>query len=190
MKKILFVLYILTISLLAEEKPKGYIAYDHATLLFSATGTNKDFTLEGSKWSLGYTLKKFTVPYFDIEIDSAIELCYISNTKSDRKDGVVSNSTGVRYDDVSVRLNKLYAAYLKTPLDIGDRLDLNLLVGSSYSGVSINNENFHIKDNYTTSLSYGIGLEYMLPKNVLIHGSFMQYFNNLSSLDVGIGIKF
>jgi len=190
MKKIIYIMFLFTVFLFSEEKPKGYIAYDYSILSFSETGTNKDFSLKGAKWSLGYTLKKFEIPYLEIEIDSAIELCYISSIKSDVQNNVVSDSTNVRYDEVSARLNELYAAYLKTPLDIGERVDLNLLVGASYSGITLNNQKFTIKNNETTSLSYGIGLEYMLPKNILIHGSFMQYFNNLSSLDVGIGMKF
>lgn len=189
MKKIIL-LCLLSLLLLAEENPKGYVNFDFCTLLFQSTGVNKNFTPKGVKWTAGYNLKKFTVPYLDMEINSAIEGLMITSTGSSTQNNSIGLISDVNYGEITATLGHLYAMHLKTPLSIGERLDINIFLGTSHSEMILQNENFDTLTNTNTSLSYGLGVEYMLPKNISTHASFIQYFNNLSSIELGLGVKF
>lgn len=189
MKK-LFIFILISISLWAEKTPKGYIHFDFCTMLFQSTGVNKNFTPKGVKWTAGYHLKEFMIPYLEIEINSAIEASIISSTASSKQDNSIGLISDVNYGEITSTLGHLYAMHLKTPLSIGERLDINIYLGTSHSEMILQNQNFDTLTNTNTSLSYGLGVEYMLPKNISTHASFIQYFNNLSSIEFGLGVKF
>lgn len=184
MKHILIIVILLNISLFSGENPKGYIQYNKAFIKFSDIKTKEDFSPQSDIWTIGYMLKKFTIPYLDIKIDSALEASFLSNTKMDLVEDVK------HYGDVQAGIEELYALHFKVPLKIGNNLDLNIYGGVSYGGMTFHIADDTINDNLDTSLSYGLGLEYILPRNVYINVKYMEYFKNLTSLEVGFGIKF
>jgi len=191
MKKITILILLLSSMLFAEDDgPVGYIYTDMVYYNVSDTGTNQNFSPEGMKWAFGYILGEYTIPVVEIDITTGLEFDFISSTNSHKKSNVISDSTEVNLGDVTASIDNIYALYLKTPISVDGKFDVNTYLGFSSSSLTLKNKDFTISDNQTTSLSYGVGLEYMLPKNISIHASYMQYFSNLSSIDIGVGVKF
>lgn len=191
MKKISILLLILSSFVLAEDdEPVGYIYVD--TVMYSATqtGTTQNFNPQGMKWAFGYLLGEYTIPVVDIDISTGLEFDFITNTSAHTKENVISSSTGINLGKVTASIDNIYALYLKTPISVAGKFDFNTYLGMSTSSLTLKNKDFTISDNQTTSLSYGFGLEYMLPQNISVHASYMQYFSNLSSIDIGLGVKF
>jgi opacity protein-like surface antigen len=191
MKKVIILVLSLTVFSLAEEdNPVGYVYVDTVFYSVGKTGTNQKFSPKGMKWSLGYLLGDYTIPFVEIDISTGLEFDFITNTSSHTKSNVISSSTEINLGEVTASIDNIYALYLKTPISIAGKFDLNTYLGISSSSLTLKNKDFTISDNQTTSISYGFGLEYMLPQNISVHVSYMQYFANLSSLDIGLGVKF
>ena len=191
MKKIALIVLILSSIVFAEDdKPVGYIYADKVMYLASKTGTTQNFNPEGLKVAFGYILGDYTIPVVEIDISTGLEFDFITNTSAHTKPNVISSSTGINLGDVTASIDNVYALYLKTPISVAGKFDFNTYLGMSKSSLTLKNKDFIISDNQTTSLSYGFGLEYMLPQNISIHASYMQYFANLSSIDFGFGVKF
>lgn len=191
MKKLNILILLISSLLFGEdESPTGYIYADTVFFTVNKTGTNQNFSPKGMKWAFGYALGDYTLPVVEMDISTGLELDFISSAGGDTKSNVISNSTEINLGEVSASMDTLYALYLKTPISIAGKFDFNTYLGLSHSSLTLKNKDFTISDNQTTSLSYGFGLEYMLPQNISIHASYMQYFANLSSLDIGLGVKF
>jgi opacity protein-like surface antigen len=191
MKKINILLLILSSLVLAEDdKPIGYVYVDTVMYSSTKTGTTQNFNPKGMKWAFGYLLGEYTIPVIDIDISTGLEFDFITNTSAHTKENVISSSTGINLGKVTASIDNIYALYLKTPISIAGKFDFNTYIGMSSSSLTLKNKDFTISDNQTTSLSYGFGLEYMLPQNISVHASYMQYFSNLSSIDIGFGVKF
>lgn len=191
MKKIIVTVLVSSLGLFADDdKPVGYIYAD--TVMYNATntGTTQNFSPKGLKLAVGYLLGEYTIPVIDIDISTGLEFDFITSTLAHTKSNVISSSTGINLGDVTANMDNVYALYLKTPISIAGKFDFNTYIGMSTSSLTLKNKDFTISDNQTTSLSYGFGLEYMLPQNISVHASYMQYFANLSSIDVGFGVKF
>ena len=191
MKKIALSVLILSSIVFAEDdKPVGYIYADKVMYSATNTGTTQTFNPEGLKVALGYILGDYTIPVVEIDISTGLEFDFITNTSAHTKSNVVSSSTGINLGDVTASIDNVYALYLKTPISVAGKFDFNTYLGMSSSSLTLKNKDFTISDNQTIGLSYGFGLEYMLPQNISIHASYMQYFANLSSIDIGFGVKF
>jgi opacity protein-like surface antigen len=191
MKKISILLLLLSSLVLAEDdKPIGYVYVDTVMYSSTKTGTTQNFNPKGMKWAFGYLLGEYTIPVVDIDVSTGLEFDFITNTSAHTKENVISSSTGINLGKVTASIDNIYALYLKTPISIAGKFDFNTYVGMSSSSLTLKNKDFTISDNQTTSLSYGFGLEYMLPQNISVHASYMQYFSNLSSIDIGLGVKF
>jgi opacity protein-like surface antigen len=191
MKKIGLLILLASSFLFSEEdKPVGYVYVDTVFYTSSKTGTTQNFSPKGMKWAFGYLLGDYTIPFVEIDISTGLEFDFITNTSAHTKSNVISSSTGINLGDVTASIDNVYALYLKTPISVAGKFDFNTYLGMSSSSLTLKNKNFTISDNQTTSLSYGFGLEYMLPQNISIHTSYMQYFSNLSSIDIGLGVKF
>ena len=190
MKKIIIFLLFSCILNAEDDAPMGYIYVDTVLFSTSNTGTTQDFNPRGMKWAIGYLLGEYSIPIVEIEISTGLEFNYISNSKTAVKDDVISTSTEVNLGKVATSIDNIYALYLKTPISVAGKFDFNTYLGLSSSSLTLKNKNFLISDNKKTSLSFGFGLEYMLPQNISIHASYMQYFSNLSSIDIGLGVKF
>ena len=190
MKKIMMAIVLSGLLYASDDKPVGYIYVDSVMYSATKTGTTQNFNPKGMKWAFGYLLGDYTIPYVEIDISTGLEFDFISNTNAHTKPNVISSSTGINLGEVTASIDNVYALYLKTPISIAGKFDFNTYLGMSSSSLTLKNQNFTISDNQTTSLSYGFGLEYMLPKNISAHISYMQYFTNLSSIDIGLGVKF
>ena len=173
-----------------DDKPIGYIYADRVMYSVSSTGTTQNFNPKGLKLAFGYILGDYTVPVVEIDISTGLEFDFITNISSHKKSNVISSSTDINLGDVTASIDNVYALYLKTPISVAGKFDFNTYLGMSSSSLTLKNRDFIISDNRKTSLSYGFGLEYMLPQNISIHASYMQYFANLSSIDIGLGVKF
>jgi len=191
MKKTIIISGILSALLFAgDDEPIGYIYADMVMYSASKTGTTQDFSPRGMKYAFGYILGEYTIPFIEIDISPALEFDFITTTKKHTKSNVISSSTGINLGEVTASIDNVYALYLKTPISIAGKFDFNTYIGMSSSSLTLKNKDFTVSDNQKTSLSYGFGLEYMLPQNISLHATYMQYFANLSSIDVGLGIKF
>jgi len=191
MKKLNILILFLSSLLLGEDEPPiGYVYADTVFFAVSKTGTNQNFSPKGMKWAFGYLLGDYTIPVVEIDISTGLEFDFITSTGGHTKSNVISSSTETNLGEVTASIDNLYALYLKTPISVAGKFDFNTYLGISSSSLTLKNKDFTISDNQTTSLSYGFGLEYMLPQNISIHASYMQYFANLSSLDIGLGVKF
>jgi len=192
MKKIMIIIVLFGGILFAEDedKPVGYVYADMVYFTASKTGTTQNFNPKGMKWAFGYLLGEYTIPMVEIDISTGLEFDFITNTSAHTKSNVISSSTGINLGEVTASIDNIYALYLKTPISIAGKFDFNTFLGMSSSSLTLKNKDFTISDNQTTSFSYGFGLEYMLPQDISLHVSYMQYFANLSSIDIGLGVKF
>lgn len=191
MKNISTLILLLSSLLFSEEDaPVGYVYADTVFYSLSETGTTQNFSPKGMKWAFGYLLGEYTIPVVEIDVSAGLEFDFITSTSAHTKSDVISTSTEINLGDVTARIDNIYALYLKVPVSIVGKFDFNTYLGMSSSSLTLKNEDFTISNNQTTSISYGFGLEYMLPQNISIHANYMQYFANLSSLDIGLGVKF
>jgi len=191
MKKLTILMLFLNSFLLGEDDaPVGYIYSDTVFFSVSNTGTNQNFSPKGMKWAFGYLLGDYTIPVVEIDISTGLEFDFISSAGGHTKSNVISNSTDINLGEITAKMDNVYALYLKTPISVAGKFDFNTYLGISSSSLTLKSKEFTISDNQTTSLSYGFGLEYMLPHDISLHASYMQYFANLSSFDIGLGVKF
>ena len=191
MKKLIILMLFLNSFLLGEDDaPVGYIYADTVFFSVSKTGTNQNFSPKGMKWAFGYLLGDYTIPVVEIDISTGLEFDFISSAGGHTKSNVISNSTDINLGEITAKMDNVYALYLKTPISVAGKFDFNTYLGMSSSSLTLKSKEFTISDNQTTSLSYGFGLEYMLPHDISLHASYMQYFANLSSFDIGLGVKF
>jgi len=182
MKQTLFLSIVLSGTLLANE-PKVYIDMNPVQLNYSNNGTGTDFKPTGFKWTVGYLIKDFNMVGFGIEASAML------GVNSDEK-ARIKDTKGIELRQASVVLDKLYSLHLKTVIPFSSSFNANLYIGTSRAKVESLALNAVNKSSFENSVSYGAGLEYWSMANVSVYGNYMQYFNNLSAIEVGLGFRF
>ena len=104
--------------------------------------------------------------------------------------GIVNDHKDVTgYKNAKVDLDYLVSTHLKTILPMTKKLDVNLLLGVSYIGLSTKSDDFS-SDGAESSVSYGIGFDYGVTDKISIEMNTMHYFNNIRALELGLIYKF
>lgn len=182
MKKLL-VLPIIVSGVLLAETPKVYVDLNPVLLNYTDNGVKNDFDIKAFKWSLGYLIKDLDIVTLGVE-GSAL-LGYGADKRSR-----VTNSDREIFTNATSYLDSLFALHLKGIVPINNNFHLNTYLGGSQAKLDSIATEFESSGKWDRSLSYGVGLEYWSSANVSIHANYMQYFKNLSAIEVGLGFKF
>ena len=182
MKKSLLLSLCFTSFIIADE-PKIYIDMSPVLLNYTDNGTTTDFNPTGFKWTAGYLVKDFKVATLGIETS------FITGVESDRKSNV-QGSNGVMFNQASSSLDTMYSLHLKTIVPMTNNLNGNLYFGGSRAKIVSSAIGFNSSDEWDSSLSYGLGLEYWSSVDVSVYGNYMQYFKNLNAIEFGVGFRF
>jgi len=170
-------------SLLSAETKKTYINMSHSWLTHSENGTVSDFNPTGFKWTIGQELINFK------GINIAVESTVMLGVNNDKKTSVASTATGT-FSNASIALEKLYNVNLRVQKEVLKDLSLQAYLGVSrikMIPLAINNRPTRT---YENGLSYGAGISYDFLPNVSVNFKYMQYFKNLSAIEVGMGFRF
>lgn len=179
MKKLILLLMFSLLS--AHANNSFYFGLAPAYLTYESKGVKPKFHIVGEKYTLGYTIKSYGI--YTASIEGSIIVA-----GSDKK-ASITNSYGT-FKNAEVTMEQLYSLHLKNQFDF-----TNTLNGSFYMGVtrgkiySSSNRGVSNKK-FENSFSYGVGLEYKLNPQVSMQVNYMQYYKNLSSVEVGLVLKF
>jgi opacity protein-like surface antigen len=182
MKKIIIMATLLSSSLLFAT-PKNYIDMHYGFLTHSENGTVSDFDMSGFKWTIGRTLTHF----YDVELSG--EVSAILGVEHEKKSIVLSSDSGT-FTDASIALDRLYNMNFRLNKELMDNLALQGYLGVSRAKVTPEALNNNPQRAYRNSLSYGLGASYSFLPEVALNLQYMQYFENLSSLEVGLRFEF
>jgi len=149
-----------------------YIGLNYSQLRYSDNGTTENFKPKAIILKGGYSFHK----------NFAIEASVGMGITNDQKD-----VTG--YENAKVNLDYLASAHLKTILPMSKKLDVNLLLGVSYIGLSTKSDNFS-NDGADDSISYGMGFDYEITENISVEANAMHYFDNIRAVELGLIYKF
>lgn len=170
-------------SLLLAQNNEKYINMSNAWLTHSENGTVSDFKPTGFKWTAGHNVYAFK------GIELALEGTVMLGVNEDRKSSVASSITGT-FTNASMMLDKLYNVNVRAKKEVLKDLSLQAYLGVSRAKmipIALNNTPNH---GYKNSITYGAGLSYDILNNVSLNLEYMQYFENLNALEVGVGFRF
>jgi len=149
-----------------------YVGLDYAQLRYSENGTTENFKPRAMLLKGGYGFHK----------NFAIEASVGTGISNDNKDVI-------GYENAKVDLDYLVSANIKTILPMSKNLDVDILMGLSYIGLSTESDNFS-NDGAEESIFYGMGLDYGITENISIDANLVYYFNNIRALELGLIYKF
>jgi opacity protein-like surface antigen len=179
---------LLTSSLLVAETKETYLNMSHSWLSHSwlshsDNGTVSDFNPTGFKWTIGQELTSIK------GIDIAVEPTVMLGVTHDKKASVASATTGT-FSNASIALDKLYNVNLRVQKEVLKDLSLQAYLGVSRAkmiALAINNTP---NQTYENALTYGAGISYEFLPDVSVNLEYMQYFKNLSAVELGLGLGF
>ena len=170
-------------SVLLAESSENYLNMSNAWLTHSENGTVSDFKPTGFKWTAGQNFYEFN------GIELAVEGTVMLGVNDDKKASVASSSTGT-FTNASMMLDKLYNINVRAKKEVVKDLSLQAYLGASHAKmipIAVNNTPNH---GYKNAMSYGAGLSYDVVENVSLHLEYMQYFENLNAVELGVGFRF
>ena len=172
-----------TSSLLLAQSNENYINMSHSWLTHSENGTVSDFNPKGLKGRIGKNLTTFK------GIELAVEGTAMLGVNHDKKSSVASSTVGT-FTNASMALDKLYNVNLRAKKEVPQDLSLEAYLGASRGKmipIALNNTPSH---GYQNSISYGAGISYDLLPTISVNLEYMQYFDNLSAVEFGVGFRF
>ena len=150
----------------------SYAGLSYSHLRYSGNGTEENFKPNAMVLKGGYEFHK----HF------AIEASIGRGVSNDSKDIA-------GYESAKVDLDYLVSAHLKTILPMSENLDVNILLGVAYAGLSTEAKNFS-NDGTESSISYGMGFGYGVTESISIEANLMRYFSNIRAIELGLIYKF
>lgn len=170
-------------SLLLAESHENYINIGYTGLTYSENGTVSDFKPTAFKWRVGHNVYAFN------GIELALEGTVMLGVNEDKKASVASSSSGT-FTNASVMLDGLYNVNLRVQKEVVKDFSLQAYWGVSRAKmhtVAVNNRPNH---GYKNAMSYGVGASYDMVEDIALNLDYMQYFENLSGIEVGVGFRF
>lgn len=181
--KSMILLPVFASSLLLAQNNENYINMSHSWLTHSDNGTVSDFKPTGFKWTAGHNVYAFK------GIELALEGTVMLGVDEDEKASVASLSTGT-FTNASIMLDTLYNVNLRAKKEVLKDWSLQAYLGASRGKmipIALNNTPNH---GYRNSLTYGAGVSYDVLENVSLNFEYMQYFENLNAVELGVGFRF
>ena len=181
MKKITFGLLVMCGILSAQEIQGFYFGLAPAYLTYESKGVKPRFNTVGEKYTLGYTIKSYGI--YTASIEASILLA-----GSDKK-ASVTNSYGT-FKNAEVTIDQLYSLHLKNQFSFSNKFNGSFYIGVTRGKIYSTSNRSVSPKKFENSFSYGAGIEYKLNPQVSIQANYMQYYKNLSSVEVGFILKF
>lgn len=181
MKKLIFGLLIVCSFLTAQTNQGFYFGLAPAYLTYESKGVKPKFHTVGEKYTLGYIVKSYGL--YTASIEGSIVLA-----GSDKK-ASVTNSYGT-FKNAEVTIEQLYTLHIKNQFNFSTKLNGSFYIGATRGKVYSSSDRGVSKKKFENSFSYGAGIEYKLNQQVSIQANYMQYYKNLSSVEVGFVLKF
>jgi len=182
MNKLLISMIIASSTVIAQN-PKLYVDMSPTWMKYESSGVNSDFKPTGFKWTAGYEVKDFS--FASVALEGSVMLGVNSDKKSS-----VKNSSGTTFTNAKITVDKLYALHLKGMFPLSGGINANVYMGGSRGKVLSSSDQSTSNSSFENSFSYGAGLEYWSSANVSVYANYMQYFNNLNAIEVGLGFRF
>lgn len=184
MKKVI-ISSVLLATLLCAETPSHYITLSPVVLNHdeSGNGTQSDFQSSGFKWTLGQTL--LTTEGYHLNIEGS----FMTGVTDQEKTTVIRDQGGI-LNHAAIQLDKLYNLNLKAGMTLLPKLNINGYLGASRAKTIATADNYDETNSYNTSLSYGLGIMYQFHPEVSLYANYMQYFADLTAVEVGVGFRF
>jgi len=177
------ILSILTLSLANAQDTKTYIDLGTMAMNYTDNGTLTDLKPVGVKWTVGYVIKDFD------KFSLGVETSFATGAKSSKK-STITTTNGVVLTNSETTLEELFNANIKTIVPLKENFNANIYVGATRAKLLSIADGYASKNKYDNSISYGAGVEYWFPKNISIYGDYMQYFDNVNAIEIGIGFRF
>lgn len=170
-------------SLLLAETNENYINMGYTWLTHSENGTVSDFNPTAFKLTVGKNVYRFN------GIALALEGTVMLGVNEDEKSSVASSTTGT-FTNASIMLDKLYNVNVRAKKEVVKDLSLQAYLGVSRAKmipVALNNTPNH---GYRNSVTYGAGVSYDILSKISLNLEYMQYFDNLNAVELGVGFRF
>jgi len=170
-------------SLLLAETNENYINMGYTWLTHSENGTVSDFKPTAFKLTVGKNVYRFN------GIPLALEGTVMLGVREEEK-AFVASSSGSTFTNASIMLDKLYNVSLRVQKEVVKDLFLQAYLGASRGKmipVALNNTP---NNGYKNSITYGAGFSYDILDNVSLNLEYMQYFDNLNAVELGVGFRF
>ena len=184
MKKTLLMIVFCS-TLISAEGGKFYI--DMAPVYLSHdkkdNGLQSDLNSHAVKCTFGSVLKE--EKDYALSLESSLVLGIDGKSKSK----VVQNN-GNQLRNAKLYVDKLYNMNLKGTYLLTNELKLKGYLGVSRAKTIAMADGYNASNDFQTSLSYGLGMDYDLQSNVYLYGNYMQYFSDLSAFEAGMGFRF
>lgn len=165
-----------------KEESKTYIGLKYSILEYSNNGTKDSFQPQALAWNLGYTIRSFK--YYSISIDTS----FISGLKSVNKSiSKLNNNNSIT--NIEVSLDKMFSIGIKHNFYFNEKLLLYLYTGESIAKIIATSEELNSKKEYDNSISFGVGINIYIQKNIFLNVEYMTYFKNLDAIQVGLVFK-
>lgn len=181
MKKLIFGLLIVCSFLTAQTNKGFYVGLTPAYLTYESNGIKPKFHTVGEKYTLGYIVKSYDI--YTASIEASILLA-----GSDKK-ASVTNSFGI-FKNAEVTIDQIYSLHLKNQFNFTNKLNGSFYIGATRGKIYSSSDRGTSEKKFENSFSYGAGIAYKLNPQVSIQANYMQYYKNLSSVEVGFVLKF
>ena len=172
-------------TLLVAEGEKFYI--DMAPLYLThdkkENGVQSDLNSHAFKWTFGAVLKE--EKSYALSLESSLVLGVDGSSKR-----TVLQNNGTPLTNAKLYVDKLYNMNVKGTFLLSNELRLKGYLGVSRAKTMAVADAYNKSNDFQTSLSYGVGMDYDLLSDVYLYGNYMQYFSNLSAFEVGMGFRF
>ena len=182
MNKVLASMLIFSSAIVAQS-PKVYVDMSPVWLNYESKGISSEFKPTAFKWTAGYVVKDLSF------VSLALEGSAMLGVNNDSK-ATVQNSNGDTFTNAKVSLDKLYSVQVKGMFPLSQSFNANLYLGGTTAKVLSSSDSGANASSFENSFSYGAGLEYWTSANVSVYANYMQYFNNLDAIEVGVGFRF
>ena len=184
MKKTIIVTLLFITGLNAENQ-ESYITL--APNMFyheqSGTGTDSDFQSTAFKWTFGKEI--YQTEKYGVFLEGSALLGVDEKEKS-----LVVRTHGGTLSHAGIRVDQLYNLNLKVAVSLTEQLDVNGYTGVSRGKTVATATNYTGMNDFKNSFSFGGGMAYWFDPQVGAYVNYMQYFSNLSAVEVGLGFRF
>ena len=146
-------------------------------------GLKSDMESTALKVTLGSVLME--KKNYHVSLEGLVMLGLDGDTKAN-----VTQKNGNQLTNAKLYVDKLYGLNLKVTAPITTQFHLQGYLGASHVKTIAKADNYNKSNDFQSSLTYGVGMDYAFASKVYLYANYMQYFSNLSAFEAGMGFRF
>lgn len=184
MKKTVLAMALCSSILLAESKNLyvevggNFLTHDK-----DENGLKSDMDSTALKVTLGSVLME--KKNYHVSLEGLVMLGLEGDTKAS-----VTQNSGTQLTNAKLYVDKLYGLNLKVTAPLTTDFNVHAYLGASHAKTIAKADNYNKSNDFQSSLTYGVGMDYAFASNVYLYANYMQYFDNLSAFEGGLGFRF